>query len=157
MSNIALTCRSLIMTGSKYTLAAHGNLPVKNATVLPNDVWILLPGRPPRVLIADLVIAIGPNSVATSPDEKTLYFDVGPRNANAPLKFATASVNLIYAYDLVNVSEGILPRPSVSLPILTTITTNQGNTLLTARATLLQQLVMMWQYSIHRGSNLKSD
>ena len=149
------------MTGSNYTSAAPGNLPVKTATVLPNDVWILLPGRPPRVLIADLVIAIGPNSVATSPDEKTLYFDVGPRNANDPLKFATASVNLIYAYDLVNVSEGILPRPCVSLPNLTTITlmilisTNQGNTLLTARATLLQQLVMVWQYPTQQGSNLK--
>lgn len=80
--------------------------PFQNAAVLPNDVWIFPPNGPPRVLVADLPNC--PNGVAVSPDEKTLYIGDGPLNADDP--FSVAAINLIYAYDLVNVSGGIFAK-----------------------------------------------
>lgn len=91
------------MTDSNYTSVTPGYPPFKNAAMLPNDVWILPTTGPPRVLIADLPNC--PNGIATSPDDKTLYVGVGPLMATDP--YAAASVNLIYAYDLVSISGGI--------------------------------------------------
>ena len=71
--------------------------------MLPNDVWIFPPTGPPRVLVDGLPNC--PDGLATSPDEKTLYLSVDPLTPEDP--FATALVDVIYAFDLVNVSGGI--------------------------------------------------
>lgn len=96
----------MILTDTNYTSDTPMYAPFKNAAVLPNDVWIFPRNGPPRVLIADLPNC--PNGVAVSPDEKTLYIGDGPLNADDP--FAVAAINLIYAYDLVNISGGIFAQ-----------------------------------------------
>lgn len=90
------------MTDSNYTSATPGYPPFKNSAALPNDVWILPPTGPPRVLIAGLPSC--PNGVGVSPDEGTLYISVGPLTADDP--FAAAAVNLIFAYDLEEINGG---------------------------------------------------
>ena len=80
--------------------------PFKNAAALPNDVWILPPKGPPRVLVADLPNC--PNGIGVSPDQKTLYVSVVPLVATDP--YAVASINVIYAFDLKNVSGGIFAQ-----------------------------------------------
>ena len=94
------------MSDTNYTAAFPGYPPFKNAAVLPNDVWILPPKGPARVLVADLPNC--PNGIAIGPDDKTLYVSVVPLMGNDP--FAAASVNVMYAYDLVNISGGIFAK-----------------------------------------------
>lgn len=94
------------MSDTNYTSVMPDIPPFKNAAVLPNNVWILPPKGPPRVLVADLPNC--PNGIATSPDERTLYISVLPLMANDP--FAAASVNVIYAYDLVNIRGGVFAK-----------------------------------------------
>lgn len=96
----------MILTDSNYTSATPGFAPFKNAAVLPNDVWILPPKGPPRVLIADLPNC--PNGVGVSPDEKILYIGVGPLDATDP--FAAAAINLIYAFDLTYINGGVFAQ-----------------------------------------------
>lgn len=94
------------MSDTNYSSVLPGYPPFKNAAVLPNDVWILPTKGPPRVLVADLPNC--PNGIAVSPDDKTLFLSVVPLMGNDP--FAAASVNVIYAYDLVNISGGIFAK-----------------------------------------------
>lgn len=96
----------MILTDSNYTSSTPHYAPFKNAAVLPNDVWILPPTGPPRVLVSDLPNC--PNGVAVSPDEKTLYIGDGPLTSDDP--FAATAVDLIYAYDLVNVTGGLFAK-----------------------------------------------
>ena len=93
-------------TNYSTTVGVPDYPPFKNAAVLPNDVWILPPRGPARVLVADLPNC--PNGIGASPDEKTLYVSVVPLVATDP--YAAASTNLMYAYDLVNISGGVFAK-----------------------------------------------
>ena len=95
-------CRSIIFTDTNYSAVIPQYPPYKNSAKLPDNVWILPPVGPPRVLIDQLFSC--PNGVATSPDEKTLYISVGALNVMNP--YAILQADMIYAYDLVETSGG---------------------------------------------------
>ena len=94
-------CRSIIATNSNFTTAADP--PFKNVPILPSGVWILPPTGPPRVLVGWTDLPNGPNGLAVSEDEQTLYVTVSTVTED-PL--AIAAVNQLFAFDLVNIDGG---------------------------------------------------
>ena len=94
------------MNDTNYSAATPGYPAFKSAAVLPNDVRMMPPKGPPRVFVADLPNC--PNGIAIGPDGKTPYVSVMPLMGNDP--FAAASINVLYAYDLVNISGGTFAK-----------------------------------------------
>ena len=91
-----------MFSDTNYSSLIPNYPPLENAAKLPNNVWILPPTGSPRVLIDELPSC--PNGVAFSADEKILYVSVGPLSGDDP--FAATLVDVIYAYDLVEVMGG---------------------------------------------------